>query len=90
MYVLWGLDLSRMPVLIAYAAGSVLAVTAARLTVPLLDPLETIPPDPIGVVPIVTISIAVPVLLLAAFVGGWLVERRARAADLGQVMRLAD
>jgi putative ABC transport system permease protein len=76
--------------LIAYAAGAVLAVTAARLTVPLLDPLETIPPDPIGVVPIVTIAIAVPVLLLAAFVGGWLVERRARAADLGQVMRLAD
>src|SRR5262245_16745677 len=76
--------------LIAYAAGAILAVTAARLTVPLLDPLETIPPDPIGVVPILTVAIAAPVLLLAAFLGGWLVERRARAADLGQVMRLAD
>ena len=29
-------------------------------------------------------------LLLVAFAGGWLTERRARAADLGQVMRLAD
>jgi putative ABC transport system permease protein len=75
---------------IAYAAGAVLAITAARLTVPLLDPLETIPPNPIGVVPVITVAIAAPVLLLAAFVGGWLVERRARAADLGQVMRLAD
>jgi predicted lysophospholipase L1 biosynthesis ABC-type transport system permease subunit len=75
---------------IAYAAGAVLAITAARLTVPLLDPLETIPPNPIGVVPVITVAIAAPVLLLAAFIGGWLVERRARAADLGQVMRLAD
>jgi hypothetical protein len=33
---------------------------------------------------------AAPVLLLVAFAGGWLTERRARAADLGQVMRLAD
>jgi putative ABC transport system permease protein len=75
---------------IAYAVGAVLAITAAQLTVPLLDPLETIPPDPIGVVPVVTLAIAAPVLLLAALAGGWLVERRARAADLGQVMRLAD
>lgn len=75
---------------IAYVAGAVLAITAARLTVPLLDPLETIPPDPIGVVPVLTVAIAAPLLLLAAFVGGWLVERRARASDLGQVMRLAD
>ena len=76
--------------IVAYAAGAALAIIAARLTVPLLDPLETIPPDPIGVVPAVTVAIAAPVLLLAAFVGGWLVDRRARAADLGQVMRLAD
>jgi putative ABC transport system permease protein len=75
---------------IAYAAGAVLAITAARLTVPLLDPLEAIPPDPIGVVPVLAVAIAAPMLLLAAFVGGWLVERRARGADLGQVMRLAD
>ena len=29
-------------------------------------------------------------LLLVALAGGWLTERRARSADLGQVMRLAD
>jgi len=75
---------------IAYVAGSVLALTAARLTVPLLDPIEAIPPDPITVVPVALVAIAAPALLLVALAGGWLTERRARSADLGQVMRLAD
>ena len=75
---------------IAYVAGTVLALTAARLTVPLLDPIEAIPPDPITVVPVALVAIAAPALLLVALAGGWLTERRARSADLGQVMRLAD
>jgi len=76
--------------LIAFVAGTVLAIAAARLTVPLLDPIEAIPPDPITVVPVVLLALAAPALLLAALAGGWLTERRARSADLGQVMRLAD
>ena len=75
---------------IAYVAGTVLAIAAARLTVPLLDPIEAIPPDPITVVPVVLVALAAPALLLVALAGGWLTERRARSADLGQVMRLAD
>jgi len=75
---------------IAYVAGTVLAVVAARLTVPLLDPIEAIPPDPITVVPVVLVTVAAPALILVALAGGWLTERRARTADLGQVMRLAD
>ena len=75
---------------IAYVAGTALAVAAARLTVPLLDPIEAIPPAPITVVPVVLVAVAAPVLLLVALGGGWLTERRARSADLGQVMRLAD
>ena len=75
---------------IAYVAGTVLAIVAARLTVPLLDPIESIPPEPITVVPIVLVALAAPALLLVALAGGWLTERRARSADLGQVMRLAD
>jgi predicted lysophospholipase L1 biosynthesis ABC-type transport system permease subunit len=75
---------------IAYVAGTVLAIVSARLTVPLLDPIEAIPPDPITVVPVSLVAIAAPVLLLVALAGGWLTERRARSADLGQVMRLAD
>jgi hypothetical protein len=75
---------------IAYVAGTVLAIVAARLTVPLLDPIEAIPPDPITVVPFVLVALSAPALLLVALAGGWLTERRARSADLGQVMRLAD
>ena len=75
---------------IAYVAGTVFAIAAARLTVPLLDPIEAIPPDPITVVPVVLVALAAPALLLVALAGGWLTERRARSADLGQVMRLAD
>jgi hypothetical protein len=75
---------------VAFVAGGVLALAAARLTIPLLDPIEAIPPEPIGVVPVIVVTVTAPVLLLVAFAGGWLTERRARAADLGQVMRLAD
>jgi hypothetical protein len=75
---------------VAYVAGGVLALAAARLTIPLLDPIEAIPPEPIGVVPVVIVAAMAPVLLLVALAGGWLTERRARSADLGQVMRLAD
>jgi putative ABC transport system permease protein len=75
---------------IAYVAGTVLAILAARLTVPLLDPIESIPPDPITVVPVALVALTAPALLLVALAGGWLTERRARSADLGQVMRLAD
>jgi len=41
-------------------------------------------------VPVVIVAVTAPLLLLVALAGGWLTERRARAADLGQVMRLAD
>ncbi len=75
---------------LAYAAGAGLAIVSAHLLVPLLDPLETIPPTPLLVVPATLVAIAAPVLLLVAVAGGWLTDRRARAADLGQVMRLAD
>jgi putative ABC transport system permease protein len=75
---------------VAFVTGAALAVVAASLIVPLLDPLEAIPPAPITVVPVPLIVATAPLLLLVAFAGGWLTERRARAADLGQVMRLAE
>jgi predicted lysophospholipase L1 biosynthesis ABC-type transport system permease subunit len=75
---------------VSFAAGSALAIVAARLTIPLLDPIEAVPPEPFSVVPVVVVAVMAPLLLLVALAGGWLTERRARAADLGQVMRLAD
>jgi putative ABC transport system permease protein len=75
---------------VAFVAGAALAIVAANLIVPLLDPLEAIPPSPLTVVPVALIVMTAPLLLLVAFFGGWLTERRARSADLGQVMRLAE
>ncbi len=75
---------------VAFVAGAALAIVAASLIVPLLDPLEAIPPGPLTVVPVTLIAATAPLLLLVAFFGGWLTERRARSADLGQVMRLAE
>ncbi len=76
--------------LFASVAGAAFAVIAAQLVVPLIDPIAAIPPPPLLVVPVVTVILLAPVLLLVAIAGGWLTERRARSADLGQVMRLAD
>jgi len=76
--------------LLGYVVGVGLAVVAARLVVPLVDPIAVIPPAPLTVVPVVGIAIVAPLLVAVALAGGWLTERRARRADLGQVMRLAD
>jgi hypothetical protein len=75
---------------VAALVGVGLAVVAVRLVVPLLDPLEAVPPDPIPVVPLLTIVLLPLVLALVVVGGAWLTERRARSVDLGQVMRLAD
>ncbi len=76
--------------LVASMAGLALAVVAARLIVPLVDPISAIPPEPLTVVPVLTLALVAPLLVLVALAGGWLTDRRARSADLGQVMRLAD
>ena len=75
---------------VAFVAGSVLALVAAGLMVPLLDPLDAIPPAPLTVVPISVVAWTAPALAIVAGLGGWLTDRRARRTDLGQVMRLAD
>jgi hypothetical protein len=79
-----------MMLAVAYLTGVSLAVVSAHILVPMLDPLETIPPPSILVAPWMLIAITAAVLALAAAMGGWLTQRGARAADLGQVMRLAD
>jgi putative ABC transport system permease protein len=75
---------------LALLAGSALAYVAARLVVPLLDPLPGIPPDPLFSVPVVAILVMVPVVAAVSLGGGWVTELRARRSDLGQVMRLAE
>ena len=75
---------------VAAFVGVGLAIIAARLVVPLLDPLAAVPPDPISVVPLLSVVVLPFVLAVVVLVGARLTERRARSVDLGQVMRLAD
>jgi putative ABC transport system permease protein len=75
---------------VAAVVGTGLAVVAARLVVPLLDPLAAVPPDPISVLPVLSVTVLPLILAVVVIVGARLTERRARSVDLGQVMRVAD
>jgi putative ABC transport system permease protein len=83
------LELGAMLVL-AFAVGAGLAVLAARFTVPLLDPLASIPPDPLLVVPIAIVATTGALSMLLSWLGAAATNRRARAVDLGEVMRVAE
>ena len=75
--------------LVAFAIGVPTGLFASSVVLRSLDPLPLIPPrisfaTPWGAV----VAIAV-LLLTAAIVGAWLVDRSARKADLGDIMRVA-
>ena len=70
--------------------GVVLAVAAARLTVPRLDPIGTIPPDPILVTPVLSFGIAVAIIGALAWLGAAWTVRRVRSVDVAEVMRVAE
>jgi putative ABC transport system permease protein len=74
----------------SYAIGLVLALGAALLILPLLDPLATIPPRPLYVLPLRVMGSAFVGVLAASWIGGWLTNRRASAVRLGEVMRVSD
>jgi hypothetical protein len=76
--------------LAAFLLGGALGSIAGALVVPLLDPLQTIPPDPIFAVPVSVIVWTTVAVAVVAVVGGWLVHRRAAAVDLGEVLRVAE
>jgi hypothetical protein len=58
--------------------------------VPRLDPLEAIPPEPTVDLPVVRLLVLAAALAAVALGGAWLAGRRARAAHLGEVMRVAE
>jgi len=73
----------------AYVVGAGLGIVAALFATPLLDPLATIPPSPLVLVPALLIGVVFVGVGVASWLGAWVTDRRARSADLGEAMRLA-
>jgi putative ABC transport system permease protein len=69
--------------------GAGLALLAGALVVPRIDPLPTISPRPLLVVPLAVLAISAVFLLVLTWFGAWITSARARRTDLGEVMRLA-
>lgn len=76
--------------LLGFLVGAGLAAVLAVLVIPLIDPLSTVPPDPVYVLPGGSILVLPLVLVLVAVSIGWLSTARSRRVDLGEVMRTAE
>jgi putative ABC transport system permease protein len=74
----------------SFAIALGLSIPAALVVVPKLDPLTGIPPGPIFDVPVRLLAISFVALVGVAWLGGWFTNLRARGADLGEVMRVAE
>lgn len=74
---------------IALAIGAGLALAAALLVYRRLDPLPALPPGPVLRAPLALLAISAGAILLAAWTGARLVQRRADRANVAEVMRAA-
>jgi len=74
----------------SFILGVGLALWAAFLVLPLLDPLSSTPPRPLFVVPLLAATLALLALALVSSLGGLLAIRKARATHIGEVLRLAE
>jgi putative ABC transport system permease protein len=81
------LELGGM-LLVAFLIAAVLAVAAALLVNPRLDPLSGVPPPPVLRLPLTIVLISLGALLAAAWLGAWRAGRRADHARVAEVMRL--
>jgi putative ABC transport system permease protein len=73
----------------AFLVGAVLALGAALLVYRRFDPLPALPPGPVLRVPATVLAVAGATILVAAWVGSRLVQRRADRANVAEVMRAA-
>lgn len=74
----------------ALAVGGLLALAAARLVIPSLDPLPEVPPPPEMALPgamLLTLAFAVGVVCWA---GSWVVQGMADRTRVGEVLRVAE
>ena len=74
----------------ALVVGAVVGAVATRLVAPRLDPLPTIPPHSLIVLPFVGIAIGLLATVIASVVGALLADRSARRVPLGEVLRVAE
>jgi putative ABC transport system permease protein len=81
------LELGGMMV-VAFLIAAVLAMAAAVLVNPRLDPLSGVPPAPVLRLPFAVVGISLGALLAAAWLGAWRAQRRADRARVAEVMRL--
>jgi ABC-type antimicrobial peptide transport system permease subunit len=72
------------------AVGAATGLIGAAIVIPYLDPLPTIPPGPITVIPYAVVVAAAAALAIVAIAGGWLAARAARGVRLGEVLRVVD
>ncbi|MGZ4110290.1 MAG: hypothetical protein ACXVP7_11475, partial [Actinomycetota bacterium] len=70
--------------------GGATGMFATTVVVPHLDPLPTIPPSPISIVPVVAMASVAVFLVIAAVAGGWIADRATRGVRLGEVLRVAE
>jgi hypothetical protein len=85
----FGIELGVM-IAVGFVLGGVLAILAARVTVPLLDPIATIPPKPLFLIPRAIFVWTAVLAGLLTWGGAAVANRRARSVDLGEVMRVAE
>lgn len=81
------LELAAM-MLMAFIVGSLVAMLAARFAYPQLDPLPSVPPDPILDFPVILVAVVGLIVLSISPIGGWRVQRSADRANVAEVMRL--
>jgi hypothetical protein len=74
----------------ALAIAAVLAVVSGVVIAPLIDPLPTVPPPPLLVVPWVPFALAGVLVAAATVAGARLTAGRVRRVELGEVMRVAE
>ena len=76
--------------LVSLLVGTVTGAIATWVIVPSIDPLPTIPPQPLLAFPFAAIVATGLFLAVATFVGGTAADRGARHVSTGEVMRVAE
>ncbi|HET9311761.1 MAG TPA: hypothetical protein VFP41_11140 [Actinomycetota bacterium] len=76
--------------LVSLLVGTVTGAIATGVIVPSIDPLPTIPPQPLLAFPFAAIVATGLFLAVATFVGGTAADRGARHVSTGEVMRVAE